>query len=81
MDNIIETENLTKRYGGVPVVRDVTLAVPQGSVYGFIGPNGAGKSTTMTMLLGLVKPSGGSVRLLGREMNAENRLALLRQTA
>ena len=43
MDNIIETENLTKRYGGVPVVRDVTLAVPQGSVYGFIGPNGAGK--------------------------------------
>ena len=80
MDNIIETENLTKRYGGVPVVRDVTLAVPQGSVYGFIGPNGAGKSTTMKMLLGLVKPSGGSVRLLGREMNAENRLALLRQT-
>lgn len=80
MDNIIETENLTKRYGGVPVVRDVSLAVPQGSVYGFIGPNGAGKSTTMKMLLGLVKPSGGSVRLLGREMNAENRLALLRQT-
>ena len=80
MDNIIETENLTKRYGGVPVVRSVSLAVPQGSVYGFIGPNGAGKSTTMKMLLGLVKQSGGSVRLLGREMNAENRLALLRQT-
>lgn len=80
MDNIIETENLTKRYGGVPVVRGVSLAVPQGSVYGFIGPNGAGKSTTMKMLLGLVKKSGGSVRLMGREMNEENRLALLRQT-
>ena len=80
MDNIIETENLTKRYGGVPVVRNVSLAVPQGSVYGLIGSNGAGKSTVMKLLLGLVKKSGGAVRLMGREMNAENRLALLRQT-
>lgn len=80
MDNVIETENLTKYYAGVAVVKNVSLAVPQGSVYGFIGPNGAGKSTTMKMLLGLVKKSGGSVRLMGREMNEENRLALLRQT-
>ena len=80
MDNIIETENLTKRYGGVPVVRSVSLAVPEGSVYGFMGPNGAGKSTTMKMLLGLVKKSSGSIRLMGQEMGAENRLSLLRQT-
>ena len=78
--NVIETENLTKMYAGAQVVRRVNLAVPQGSVYGFIGPNGAGKSTTMKMLLGLCRPSGGGVRLLGQPMNEGSRLALLRQT-
>ena len=50
---IIETTNLTKQYGASTVVNQVSLSVPEGSVYGFIGPNGAGKSTTMKMLLGL----------------------------
>ena len=62
---IIETEHLTKYYGKAPVVDSLSLSVPEGSVYGFIGPNGAGKSTTMKMLLGLVKPNSGSIRLLG----------------
>lgn len=79
-ENIMETRCLTKRYGGTAVVSEVNLAVPAGSVYGLIGPNGAGKSTVMKMLLGLVHPSGGSAYLLGQEMNADNRLALLRQT-
>ena len=80
LTNIVETARLTKRYGQRAVVDGVSLAVPEGSVYGFIGPNGAGKSTTMKMLLGLVKPSDGAVRLMGRTMDAKNRLPLLRQT-
>ena len=77
---IIETEHLTKYYGETPVVDGLSLSVPEGSVYGFIGPNGAGKSTTMKMLLGLVKPDSGSIRLLGKPMTPQNRLSLLRQT-
>lgn len=77
---IIEAENLTKYYGKTPVVDSLSLSVPEGSVYGFIGPNGAGKSTTMKMLLGLVKPNSGSIRLLGKSMTQQNRLSLLRQT-
>lgn len=56
------------------------LHVPQGCVYGFIGPNGAGKSTTMKMLLGLIHPTAGRVRLLGQELTEKSRLPLLRQT-
>lgn len=77
---IVETIKLTKRYGAEPVVDQVSLCVPEGSVYGFIGPNGAGKSTTMKMLLGLVKSSSGEIHLLGRQMNEGKRLELLRQT-
>lgn len=80
MNYVVETTALSKQYASRPVVDQVSLCVPEGSVYGFIGPNGAGKSTTMKMLLGLLKPSGGSIHLLGREMNAKNRLELLRQT-
>lgn len=80
MENILETNALTKRYGGVTVVNGVSLAVPKSSVYGFIGPNGAGKTTTMKMLLGLAKASSGSIRMMGMEMNEGNRLTLLRQT-
>ena len=80
MNDIVETTALCKQYAGRPVVDQVCLAVPAGSVYGFIGPNGAGKSTTMKMLLGLLKPSAGSIRILGQKMSPQNRLALLRQT-
>ena len=80
MQNVIETDALCKCYGSHLVVDHLALTVPEGCVYGFLGPNGAGKSTTMKMLLGLVHPTGGTVRLLGREMTDANRLALLRQT-
>ena len=79
-DYIVETERLTKRYGDRLSVSELTLRVPEGGVYGFIGPNGAGKTTTMKLLLGLVKPTGGTIRLMGRELNEENRLSLLRRT-
>ena len=76
----VKTNNLSKRYNGNDCVSNVDLKIPEGSIYGFLGPNGAGKSTTMKMLLGLVKPSGGSVEVLGHTMNDKNRLAILQET-
>ncbi|WP_375387274.1 ABC transporter ATP-binding protein [uncultured Amnibacterium sp.] len=64
----IETEGLGKRFRGHDAVRDVDLAVPTGSVYGFLGPNGSGKTTTIRMLLGLVNPTAGRAALLGAPM-------------
>jgi len=66
----IETVGLTKRFGGVPAVDGLDLAVPKGSVYGFLGPNGSGKTTTIRVLLGLISPSAGSWRLMGEAMPA-----------
>jgi ABC-2 type transport system ATP-binding protein len=72
MDPVIEVEGLRKEYRRVRGRRTVAvdgldLAVPQGGVFGFLGPNGAGKTTTIRCLLGLVRPTGGRCRLLGRE--------------
>jgi ABC-2 type transport system ATP-binding protein len=65
-DAVIETEGLRKEYGAKVAVADLTLRVPRGEVFGFLGPNGAGKSTSVKMLLGLVAPTGGVARVLGR---------------
>jgi ABC-2 type transport system ATP-binding protein len=69
----VELVNLSKTYGrrGVRAVRDVSLSVASGEVYGFLGPNGAGKSTTIRMMLGLIAPSGGEVRLFGQDLRAD----------
>lgn len=80
MQTVIETKALCKQYGPHTAVDHVELHVPQGCVFGFIGPNGAGKSTTMKMLLGLIHPTAGRVRLLGQELTEKSRLPLLRQT-
>ena len=77
--NIIETHDLCKQYGNTLRVAHLDLDVPEGSVYGFLGPNGAGKSTTLKMILGLVRPTAGSIRVLGKNMDSKNRLAVLRQ--
>lgn len=61
----IETDRLTKTYGRRTAVSAVSLTVRRGEIYGFLGPNGAGKTTTMRMLLGLVRPSSGTARVLG----------------
>src|SRR6266487_7071186 len=64
---VIETTGLTKRYGsGVLAVSDLDLAVRRGEVYGFLGPNGAGKTTTLRMLVGLIRPTAGTARVLGQ---------------
>ncbi len=77
--NVIETAGLTKCYGKVNRVQDLSLHIPAGSIYGFLGPNGAGKSTTLKMILGLVHPTSGCVTVLGQPMNAQNRLPILKQ--
>lgn len=77
--NIIQTSDLCKQYGGALRVSHLNLSVAEGSVYGFLGPNGAGKSTTLKMILGLVRPTAGSIEVLGKSMDGANRLAVLRQ--
>jgi len=62
----IETVDLAKSYGGKIAVRDLSLRVERGEVFGFLGPNGAGKTTTVKMLLGLVRPTAGDARILGQ---------------
>ncbi|MGH9615467.1 MAG: ABC transporter ATP-binding protein [Acidobacteriaceae bacterium] len=62
----IDTSRLRKSYGTRAAVRDLTIQVGRGEAFGFLGPNGAGKSTSIKMLLGLVKPTGGSALLLGK---------------
>jgi ABC-2 type transport system ATP-binding protein len=61
----IETRQLTKSYGQVKALRGVSLKVDRGEIFGFLGPNGAGKTTTIRCLLDLIRPDGGSVRVMG----------------
>jgi len=63
----IEVRGLVKRYGEILAVDDVDLTVEVGDVFGYLGPNGAGKTTSLRMMLGLIRPSAGSVRLFGRD--------------
>ena len=67
----IDIRDLHKRFGRTEVLRGLDLAVPRHSVFGFLGPNGAGKSTTMKILVGLLRPSGGSARVAGRDVRRE----------
>ena len=80
MNYILETNHLSKQSGNTYRVNDLSMAVPENCVYGFLGPNGAGKSTTLKMILGLIHPSQGSIKLFGKVMNSANRLSILRQT-
>ena len=75
-DLLVETTNLTKRYGGgIVAVDSLDLTVRRGEVYGFLGPNGAGKTTTLRMLLGLIRPSSGSTKVLGEHPGAPSGLS------
>lgn len=67
MDYVIETRNLTKRYGKQIAADCLNLHVPNGKIYGLLGRNGAGKTTAMKMLLNLARPTGGSIRLFGED--------------
>ncbi|NEB73857.1 ABC transporter ATP-binding protein [Streptomyces sp. SID14478] len=74
---VIETRELTKRYrGGQLAVDGLSLTVPEGAVFGFLGPNGSGKTTTIRMLMGLIEPTSGAARVLGRPMPRATRAVL-----
>jgi ABC-2 type transport system ATP-binding protein len=62
---IIHTDSLSRRYGRTEAVRDLTLSVPEGSIFAFVGPNGAGKTTTIKTLMNILEPSAGSATVLG----------------
>jgi ABC-2 type transport system ATP-binding protein len=78
--NIIETDSLTKGVGSQTRVNHIDLRVPEGCVYGFLGPNGAGKTTTLKLLLGLLKPTDGTITFFGQKMTGQNRLSILKHT-
>jgi ABC-2 type transport system ATP-binding protein len=75
---VVETSGLSKRFGDRLAVDSVDLRIRSGAAFGYLGPNGAGKTTLIRMLLGLTKPTAGSVRLLGRGMPQERTQALAR---
>ncbi len=68
MSTIIEIQGLTKKYGDLTALNDLTLTINEGEVFGFIGPNGAGKTTTMRILTTLLKPSGGKAWVAGESV-------------
>lgn len=70
-DNALEIQGLTKSYGNVRALRGVDLNVKRGKIFGFLGPNGAGKTTTIRCLLDLIRPDGGTIRVLGLEPQAD----------
>lgn len=76
---IVQTQNLTKKYGSIHSVNKVDLYVQEGEIYGFLGPNGAGKTTTLKMLLGLIKPSEGTINVFGESLN-KRRSSILQRT-
>ncbi len=70
----IEARGLTRRFGSLVAVNGIELHIPRGRIYGFLGPNGSGKSTTIRMLCGLIKPSGGTIRVLGLDIPQQSEL-------
>ena len=71
---IVETEHLSRRFGDLVAVRDVTMSVARGEIFGVLGPNGAGKSTTIRMLCGILAPSGGRGTVVGHDIASEPEL-------
>ena len=72
---LIETRNLVKRYGDKVAVKDVSFEVYSGEVFGFLGPNGAGKTTTIKMIVGLLQPTSGTVKVAGHDVQTQSLLA------
>lgn len=77
-EKIIEVENLSKQFGDLWAVKSLNLNVYRGDVFGFLGPNGAGKSTTIRMLLSLIAPTEGKIRIFGKDLRT-NRISILKR--
>jgi ABC-type multidrug transport system ATPase subunit len=79
MAAIVSVDNLTKKFGDFTAVKNISFTVNEGDVYGFLGQNGAGKSTTIRMLLTLIKPTAGSIKIFDKELH-HHRSEILKQT-
>ena len=77
-EKIVEIKHLEKRFGKFQAVTDVSFDVYRGDVFGFLGPNGAGKSTTIRDMLSLIKPSGGELKLFGKNLSKDRNYILQR---
>ena len=75
---VVEVQNLTKHFGSFTAVRDISFEIKEGEILGLLGPNGAGKTTTIHMLLGVITPSGGAIRVFGLPFD-RHREAILNQ--
>lgn len=73
---VLRLDNVSKKIGSRRIVDNLNMSIQKGEVYGFLGPNGAGKTTTIRMIVGLIRPSKGSVRILGHDVQQERRAAL-----
>jgi len=71
MEYIVQTENLSKSFGKEQAVSNINLKIRKGEIYGFLGPNGAGKTTTIRMLLGLMKPSSGTIKIFQKDVTKD----------
>src|SRR4026208_2354957 len=76
MSSIIKVRGLTKEFGEIHAVNDLTFTVEKGEVYGFLGQNGAGKSTTIRMLLTLIEPTSGEIEIFGLNLKRHRREVL-----
>ncbi|WP_206919764.1 ABC transporter ATP-binding protein [Alicyclobacillus suci] len=74
--SVLTLEHVSKTIGRRLIVDDVNMAVEPGEVYGFLGPNGAGKTTTIRMIVGLIRPTKGSIRVMGHDISRDRRAAL-----
>ncbi|GIO22999.1 MULTISPECIES: ABC transporter ATP-binding protein [Bacillaceae] len=77
-DQIIVTDNLTKKFKKNISVDGINMSIERGQIYGFLGPNGAGKTTTIRMLLGLIKPTKGNIKIFNQNLN-KNRIQILQR--
>lgn len=71
-DAVVALQGITKRYAGHTAVRDLTLNVPRGAVYGLLGPNGAGKTTTLRMIMSIILPDEGRIVLFGESGSGQD---------
>jgi len=71
--NIIEIKNVTKRFNGVTAVDNLSFIAESGKIYGFLGPNGAGKTTTIRMIMGIIKPDSGEIKVFGDKISEQNK--------
>ena len=78
MTETVKTNGLTKRYGNVLSVSNLSMSVKEGRIYGFLGPNGAGKSTTLKMLLDLARPTAGEIDIFGKRLSGKTRNEILK---